>query len=105
MSYKIELAPLMVKARNVVHISCLEPCIREERQKGVDVIIEADGNIEQEIDAITKPGSTFQRRQYLVRFVCQTDEEAIWVTKEELRNAKELTCNFRDRIEVAGDFC
>lgn len=75
--YKMELPPSMKRAHNIFHVSRLKPYGNWDIRKGVDVVINADGEIEQEIESIFKHKGTKRKRQYFVKFVGQEEVDAI----------------------------
>lgn len=53
-SYQVEVAPSIPRAHNVIHVSRLKPYVRDKMEKGVDVVADPDGNVEQEYESIIK---------------------------------------------------
>lgn len=64
------------------------------------MVIDADGAEKQELHSILKHKGTLKRRQYLVRFVRQTDDGAVWMTQQELKNAKEMMAEYELSVKM-----
>lgn len=62
----------MTNAHNVGQVSRLKPHQADEIAKGVDVPIDADGNIDQFTESIIDHHGPEKRSRYIVQFVEQT---------------------------------
>lgn len=96
-TYRIELPPSMKKAHNVFHVSKLKKFIRDENDKSsLSVVIDAEGNVEQEVIAILDKKKVKRRVYYLVQFEGDSLEEAIWMPVSEFKHCQELIQRFKD---------
>lgn len=99
-SYKIELPPSMSRAHNVFHVSRLKE-VKGDVEKGtMDVIIDADGTVEQEIECILDHKGSKKHRKYHVKFIGETEQEAVWMTRAQLENAKQLVAEYERDIRT-----
>lgn len=89
-SYRIELPPSMPRSLNIVHISRLKPCVQDEETKAVDIIIDAEGNIEQVVDSILAQRGTSKPRKFIVKFDAFPEDQAKLKTWSEMKNSKDL---------------
>ena len=90
-TYRVELQPSMKRAHNVFHVSKLRHYKQPLGRKGsLSVVIDADGTVEQEVHAILDKKRDNRRIYYLVQFIDYHVSEAVWMTKAELKNCKEL---------------
>lgn len=95
MTYKVELPPTMKRAHNVFHVSKLKKYVREENDiSSLSVVIDADGNVEQEVKAILDKKKSRRRIYYLVQFEHDAPEDAIWMAKTDLGNCKDRIQDF-----------
>lgn len=98
-SYRVELPPSMAHAHNVVHVSRLKPYEKDELQDGVDIIIDADGNVEQEVETILQHRGPKRDREFLVKFVGHPDKDAEWMTRADLRNAQTVVNTYEASLK------
>lgn len=94
-TYKIELPPSMSKAHNVFHVSKLKKFVRGPADQGsLSVVIDPEGNVEQEVIAILNKKRVKRRIFYLVQFEGDEVEDSIWMPSSDLRNCRELIKKF-----------
>lgn len=98
-SYRVELPPSMARAHNVVHVSRLKPFVQDDSQTDVNVIVDPDGTVEQAIETIMDHTGSRRNREYLVKFAGDTDSEAVWMTKKDLKNARDLVKAYEQKIK------
>ena len=90
-TYRVELPPSMKRAHNVFHVSKLRQYKQPLGRKGtLSVVIDADGTVKQEVYAILDKKREQRRIYYLVQFMDEPVSEAVWMTRAELKNCKDL---------------
>lgn len=89
-TYKVELPPSMKRAHNVFHVSKFKPATKPSDSENVSVTIDKSGKIEEAVYAILDKKRRNRKLYFLVQFVGDNEEEAIWMQKSELGNCKEL---------------
>jgi len=96
--YKIEMPPTMKRAHNVHHVSKLKPYKRPADGIGnLPVVIDTDGNMEDAVYAILGKKRKNRRVYYLVQFVGDSEEDAIWMHKCSLKNCMDLVKDFEKK--------
>lgn len=104
-TYKIQMPPSMKKAHNFVHVSKLKPYQREGESDTLDVVIDADGTVEQEVKAILDRRRVNRRYEYLVQFVGQPESEAIYLPRTDVRNCMEFVRDYENTLKSkSGSF-
>lgn len=100
-SSRVELPPSMPRAHNVIHASRLKPYVQDEAEVGqkIDVIVDTRGNVEQVIERILGRRGVRRNREFLVKFVGDTEKEAVWMTKSDLKNAREIVQAYEKSIK------
>ena len=100
--YRVELPPSMQRAHNVFHVSKLRKYKEPLGRKGpLSVVIDADGTVEQEVEAILRKKKHQRRIYYLVQFMDDPESEAVWLPKSELTNCKELIKRFEESMRTS----
>ena len=93
----------MKKAHDVVKVDKLKPYNRSTKQSGpLSVVVDADGNVEQEVFAILDKKRKNQRVYYLVQFESDAVSDAIWIHKSELRNCIDLVRDYENSTRTSS---
>ena len=100
--YRVELPPSMKKAHNVFHVSKLRQYKEPLGRKGpLSVVIDSDGNVEQEVKAILDKKREKRRIYYLVQFMDDPESEAVWLPKSDLTNCKDLIKKYKESMPTS----
>lgn len=70
-------------------MSRLKNLENREGDEVTDIVVDVDGKVGQKIEEIKNNKTNKSTMQYLVQFIGQSEEDATWMTKTELVNAKE----------------
>lgn len=89
-SYEIDLPPAMNRTYNVLHVNKLKKLVQDGTNKNRDIVINAEGHIEQDVAEILKKRTKRVQLQFLVRFQGDSLSEALWIYKPQLQNCKQL---------------
>ena len=88
----------MRRAHNTFHVSKLKAFHLSSDETGpLSVVIDADGNVEQEVFAILAKKRERRKIHYLVQFDGGPPSEAIWLSKYELKQCMDLIKDFEAR--------
>ena len=94
-TYKLELPPSMQRTHDVIHVSKLKKYLKPRVQSGsLPIVVDADGTEEMEVAEILEKKGYRRALYYLVRFEDEPRSEAVWLSKSELKNCKDLIKDF-----------
>ena len=94
-TYRLELPASMKRAHNVFHVSKLKKYVpTTSDSRNLDVVIDASGTVEQEVERILDKKRMGRRVFYLVLFSGDAEHEAIWMPKSELKHCKDIIAEF-----------
>ena len=69
----------------------------ENEKENAPTIIDADGNIEYEVQSILDNKRSRRKIYYLVQFQNNTPKEAVWMRKNDLKNCRQLIKEFENQ--------
>ena len=102
-THRVELPPSMEKAHNVFHVSKLRQYKPLLGRKGpLSVVIDADGTIVQEVYATLDKKREHRRIYYLIQFMDEPVSEAVWMTRAELKNCKDLVREYETSTRTSN---
>ena len=101
-TYKLELPPSMKRTHDVIHVSKLKKYSKPKSRSGsLPIVVDADGTEEMEVAEILDMKRYQRKLYYLVRFQDEPSSEAVWLSKLELKNCKELLKDFEKATETS----
>lgn len=93
----------MKKVHNVFLVSRLKRFHRLEGEKGsFSVVIDTEGNIEQEVITILNKKKENRRVFYLVQFEGDSVEDTVWIKKTDLDNCKGCIRKFENSLRTTS---
>lgn len=97
---KIELPQVMKKAHKVFHLSRWKLFHRRKGDEGsIPVVIDTEGNVEQEFIAILDKKKENRSVFYLVQFEGDSVEDAVWMKATHLDKCKEFIKKFKTYLQ------
>ena len=101
-TYKIELPPSMKRAHNVFHVSKLKQYQPRGDDTGrMEVVIDAEGNVEDVVAEILDKKRQDRKTWYLVRFYGDPKSEAIWKPRSDLSNCMDIVNDFEKSLKTS----
>lgn len=89
------------KSAKRLNVSKMKPYVSREGEDPMDVVIDADGTVEQEVRGILDRRRVNRRYEYLIEFVGQPKSDVINLPRSELRKCMELFREFDTSITQA----
>ncbi|PXF41474.1 hypothetical protein BWQ96_08809 [Gracilariopsis chorda] len=100
-AYRLELPPDMKKAHNVFNVDRIRRYTTDDTTAYVNVFVDAKGGIEQEVKAILRHRGPKTRRQFLVHFVEETPNAALWHTRTDLKHCQDLVYEYEKSLATS----
>lgn len=89
-TYRIELPPAMRRTQDDYHVLKLKP-FHNDRKRLLIIASNNDGTIEKDVRALLNKERYKRKVLYLVQFVCESREDAIWLPRTALSNLQRTT--------------